>query len=95
MKLKLVGEKTNFIVRSQKVMLKCVSLSAKDVATGSYVMSTYVVAEGDYLSRIADDNATTVAELIRFNDLKSDTDIHPNQILKLPVKLTGNLVDEI
>ena len=69
-KLKLVGEKTNFIVRSPKVMLKGVNLSAKDVATGSYIRSTYVVAEGDYLSRIADDNATTVAELIRLNDLK-------------------------
>ncbi len=93
-KLKLVGEKTNFIVRSPKVMLKGVNLSAKDVATGSYIRSTYVVAEGDYLSRIADDNATTVAELIRLNDLKSDTDIHPNQILKLPVKLTENSVPE-
>lgn len=91
-KLKLVGEKTNFIVRSPKVMLKGVNLSAKDVATGSYIRSTYVVAEGDYLSRIADDNATTVAELIRLNDLKSDTDIHPNQILKLPVKLKENSV---
>ena len=91
-KLKLVGEKTNFIVRSPKVMLKGVNLSAKDVATGSYVRSTYVVAEGDYLSRIADDNATTVAELIRLNDLKSDTDIYPNQILKLPLKLKENSV---
>lgn len=62
------------------------NLSAKDVATGAYVRSTYIVAEGDYLSRIADDNGTTTAELVRLNNLKSDTDIHPGQILKVPVK---------
>lgn len=85
-KLQLIGEKTNFIVRSPKVLLKGVNLSAKDVATGTYVRSTYIVAEGDYLSRIADDNHTTTAELIRINNLKSDTDIHPGQVLKIPVK---------
>ena len=85
-KIKLIGEKTIFIVRSPKVLLKGVNLSAKDVATGTYVRSTYIVAEGDYLSRIADDNHTTTAELIRINNLKSDTDIHPGQVLKIPVK---------
>ena len=85
-KLQLIGEKTTFIVRSPKVLLKGVNLSAKDVATGTYVRSTYIVAEGDYLSRIADDNHTTTAELIRINNLKSDTDIHPGQVLKIPVK---------
>ena len=85
-KIKLIGEKTIFIVRSPKVLLKGVNLSAKDVATGTYVRSTYIVAEGDYLSRIADDNHTTTAELIRINNLKSDTDIHPSQVLKIPVK---------
>lgn len=85
-KLQLIGEKTNFIIRSPKVLLKGVNLSAKDVATGAYVRSTYIVAEGDYLSRIADDNGTTTAELVRLNNLKSDTDIHPGQILKVPVK---------
>ena len=85
-KIELVGEKTIFIVRSPKVLLKGVNLSAKDVATGTYVRSTYIVAEGDYLSRIADDNHTTTDELIRINNLKSDTDIRPGQILKIPVK---------
>ena len=85
-KIKLIGEKTIFIVRSPKVLLKGVNLSAKDVATGTYVRSTYIVAEGDYLSRIADDNHITTAELIRINNLKSDTDIHPGQVLKIPVK---------
>lgn len=85
-KIQLVGEKTTFIVRSPKVLLKGVNLSAKDVATGSYVRSTYIVAEGDYLSRIADDNHTTTEELIRINNLSSDVDIHPGQILKIPVK---------
>lgn len=85
-KVQLIGEKTNFIVRSPKVLLKGVNLSAKDVATGTYVRSTYIVAEGDYLSRIADDNHTTTAELIRINNLKSDTDIYPGQVLKIPVK---------
>lgn len=84
--IQLVGEKTTFIVRSPKVLLKGVNLSAKDVATGSYVRSTYIVAEGDYLSRIADDNHTTTEELIRINSLSSDVDIHPGQILKIPVK---------
>ena len=85
-KIQLVGEKTVFIVRSPKILLKGVNLSAKDVATGTYVRSTYIVAEGDYLSRIADDNHTTTDELIRINNLKSDTDIRPGQILKIPVK---------
>ncbi len=85
-KIELVGEKTIFIVRSPKVLLKGVSLSAKDVATGTYVRSTYIVAEGDYLSRIADDNHTTTDELIRINNLKSDTDIRSGQVLKIPVK---------
>lgn len=85
-KIQLVGEKTIFIVRSPKVLLKGVNLSAKDVASGTYIRSTYIVAEGDYLSRIAVDNNTTIAELIRINNLKSDTDIHAGQVLKIPVK---------
>lgn len=84
-KIQLIGEKTTFIIRSPKILLKGVNLSAKDVATGTYLRSTYVVAEGDYLSRIADDNHTTTVELIRINSLKSDTDIHPGQVLKIPV----------
>lgn len=85
-KIQLIGEKTTFIIRSPKVLLKGMSLSAKDMATGKYIRSTYIVAEGDYLSRIAEDNQTTVAELIHLNNLKSDIDIYPQQILKLPVK---------
>ncbi|OBY73995.1 LysM peptidoglycan-binding domain-containing protein [Acinetobacter gyllenbergii] len=85
-KIQLIGEKTVFIVRSPKILLKGVNLSAKDVATGTYVRSTYIVAEGDYLGRIADDNHTTTNELIRINNLKSDTDIRPGQILKIPVR---------
>ena len=85
-KIQLIGEKTVFIVRSPKVLLKGVNLSAKDVATGTYVRSTYIVADGDYLGRIADDHNTTTDELIRLNNLKSDTDIRPGQILKVPVK---------
>ena len=34
-KLQLVGEKTNFIIRSPKILLKGVNLSDKDVVTGS------------------------------------------------------------
>ena len=85
-KIQLIGEKTIFIVRSPKILLKGVNLSAKDVATGTYVRSTYIVAEGDYLGRIADDNNTTTDELIRINNLKSDSDIRPGQILKIPPK---------
>ncbi|OTG88603.1 LysM peptidoglycan-binding domain-containing protein [Acinetobacter sp. ANC 3813] len=85
-KVQLIGEKTNFIVRSPKVLLRGVNLSAKDVATGKYVKSTYIVAGGDYLSRIADDSHTTTTELILLNNLKSDVDIYPGQILKLPSK---------
>lgn len=85
-KIELVGEKTNFIIRSPKVLLKGINLSTKDVATGSYLRSTYIVAEGDYLSRIADDNHTTIGELVRINNLENDTNIYPGQILKIPVK---------
>lgn len=85
-KIELVGEKTNFIIRSPKVLLKGINLSTKDVATGNYLRSTYIVAEGDYLSRIADDNHTTTEELIRINNLENDTNIQPGQILKIPVK---------
>lgn len=84
-KIELIGEKTVFIIRSPKVLLKGVNLSVKDVATGDYVRSTYIIAEGDYLSRIADDNRTTITELIKINNLKNDTDIHPGQVLKIPV----------
>lgn len=85
-KIQLIGQKTTFIVRSPKILLKGVNLSAKDIATGTYVRSTYIVAEGDYLSRIANDNSTTIEELVRINSLKSDTDIREGQILKLPLK---------
>jgi len=88
-KIQLVGEKTIFIVRSPKVLLKGLNLSTKDVATGTYLRSTYIVAEGDYLSRIANDNQTTTSELIKINNLKSDTDIHPGQVLKIPAKKTA------
>lgn len=88
-KIHLIGEKTTFIIRSPKVLLKGLNLSAKDVATGTYIRSTYIVDEGDYLSRIAVDNNTTTAELLRINSLKKDTDIHPGQVLKLPIKQTN------
>ena len=80
-KIQLVGEKT--------ILLKGVNLSTKDVATGTYLRSTYIVAEGDYLSRIANDNQTTTSELMKINNLKSDTDINPGQVLKIPVKKTA------
>ena len=85
-KIQLIGDKTTFIVRSPKVLLKGVSLSVKDVVTGKYLRSTYIVAEGDYLSRIANDNDTTTIALITINNLKNETDIHPGQVLKIPVK---------
>lgn len=93
-KIQLVGEKTIFIIRSPKVLLKGVALTAKEITTGDYLRSTYIVAEGDYLSRIADDQKTTTAELIRLNQLSSDTDIRPGQILKIPPQpaLTQNSV---
>ena len=85
-KIQLIGDKTTFIVRSPKVLLKGVNLSAKDVVTGTYLRSTYIVAEGDYLSRIANDNDTTTIVLVIINNLKSETDIHPGQVLKIPIK---------
>ena len=85
-KIQLIGDKTTFIVRSPKVLLKGVNLSAKDVVTGTYLRSTYIVAEGDYLSRIANDNDTTTIVLVTINNLKSETDIHPGQVLKIPIK---------
>ena len=68
------------------MLLKGVNLSAKDVVTGTYLRSTYIVAEGDYLSRIANDNDTTTIVLVTINNLKSETDIHPGQVLKIPIK---------
>lgn len=88
-KIQLIGDKTTFIVRSPKVLLKGVNLSAKDVVTGTYLRSTYIVAEGDYLSRIANDNDTTTIVLVTINNLKSETDIHPGQVLKIPIKKNG------
>lgn len=85
-KIQLIGDKTTFIVRSPKVLLKGVNLSAKDVVTGTYLRSTYIVAEGDYLSRIANDNDTTTIVLVTINNLKSETDIHPGQVLRIPIK---------
>lgn len=87
-KIQLIGEKTIFTIRSPKVLLKGVKLTTKDVAHGGYVRSTYIVAEGDYLSRIAKDNNTTTAELIRINNLKNDQDIHAGQVLKIPTNKT-------
>lgn len=87
-KIQLIGEKTIFTIRSPKVLLKGVKLTTKDVAQGGYVRSTYIVAEGDYLSRIAKDNNTTTAELIRINNLKNDQDIHAGQVLKIPTNKT-------
>lgn len=86
----LLGTKTLFIVRSPKVLLKGLNLSAKDVATGDYLRSTYIVASGDYLSRIAEDQKTTTAELVRINQLRNDTDIYPGQVLKIPPQPTQN-----
>lgn len=87
-KIQLVGEKTIFIIRSPKVLLKGIGLTVKEITTGDYLRSTYIVAEGDYLSRIANDQNTTTAELIRINQLSSDTNIHPGQILKIPPQPT-------
>lgn len=84
-KIQLIGEKTIFTIRSPKVLLKGVKLTTKDVAHGGYVRSTYIVAEGDYLSRIAKDNNTTTTELVRINNLKNDQDIHAGQVLKIPI----------
>ncbi len=69
-------------------MLKGLKLTTKEVAQGGYVRSTYIVAEGDYLSRIAKDNNTTTDELIRINNLKNDQDIHAGQVLKIPTNKT-------
>ncbi|HCA4898769.1 TPA: LysM peptidoglycan-binding domain-containing protein [Acinetobacter baumannii] len=87
-KIQLIGEKTVFTIRSSKVLLKGVKLSTKDIAQGGYIRSTYIVAEGDYLSRIAKDNNTTTAELVRINNLKNGQDIHAGQVLKLPTNKT-------
>lgn len=91
LKIELIGEKTVFIVRSPKILLKGLKLTAKDVATGSYVRSTYIVATGDYLERIATQNRTTTLELMKINGLKDDRDIHPGQVLKIPIPKTENL----
>ena len=44
---------------------------------------TYTVVKGDNLSRIASRNGTTVAELVRINDIKNANAINVGQVIKL------------
>lgn len=46
--------------------------------------STYTVKKGDTLSEIAVRYKTTVAELVRLNNIKNPNLIYPGQVLKLP-----------
>ncbi len=84
-KIKLIGEKTIFGVRSPKLLLKGVGLSIQDVGTGNYRRSTYLVAEGDYLSRIAIDNNVDIEVLKKLNNLPENGAIRAGQVLKLPI----------
>lgn len=56
--------------------------SDKKVTSSSKKAKTYTVKAGDNLTKIAESNGLTVAEIKEWNDLKSDV-IHEGQILKL------------
>jgi murein DD-endopeptidase MepM/ murein hydrolase activator NlpD len=47
------------------------------------VAGTYTVVKGDNLTRIASRNGTTVAELVRINDIKNANLINVGQVIKL------------
>jgi murein DD-endopeptidase MepM/ murein hydrolase activator NlpD len=47
------------------------------------VSGTYTVVKGDNLTRIASRNGTTVAELVRINDIKNANLINVGQVIKL------------
>jgi LysM repeat protein len=47
------------------------------------VSGTYTVVKGDNLTRIASRNGTTVAELVRINNIKNANLINVGQVIKL------------
>jgi murein DD-endopeptidase MepM/ murein hydrolase activator NlpD len=49
----------------------------------SVAVATYTVVAGDNLTRIASRNGTTVAELVRLNNIKNANLINVGQVLKL------------
>lgn len=62
--------------------------SDKKITSSSKKAKTYTVKAGDNLTKIADDNGVSVADLKEWNDLKSDV-IQEGQVLKLyPTKET-------
>ncbi|WP_158206651.1 glycoside hydrolase family protein [Pseudoduganella flava] len=60
---------------------------------GEYQRRTYKVKPKDNLWRIARDNGTSVQELARLNGIKPTDMIHPDQVLKLPLRKDGAAPD--
>ncbi len=75
---------TDKIIVGQKLKV----YSDKKVTSSSKKAKTYTVKSGDNLTKIAEDNGVTVADIKDWNDLESDV-IQEGQVLKLyPVKET-------
>jgi murein DD-endopeptidase MepM/ murein hydrolase activator NlpD len=66
-----------------KAKQKAVAPKPVSVAPTPPVPGTYTVVKGDSLSRIASRNGTTVAELVRINDIKNANAINVGQVIKL------------
>lgn len=85
-KIELIGEKTTFVIKSPKVLIKDVELANKDQALGEYTRSTYTVSDGDGLIKIAKENNINLHDFLILNNLTLESKIHVGQILQLPVK---------
>jgi murein DD-endopeptidase MepM/ murein hydrolase activator NlpD len=66
-----------------KAKQKAVAPKPVSVAPIPTPAGTYTVVKGDNLSRIASRNGTTVAELVRINDIKNANAINVGQVIKL------------
>jgi murein DD-endopeptidase MepM/ murein hydrolase activator NlpD len=62
---------------------KAAPVPPKSPAAPTSVSGTYTVVKGDNLTRIASRNGTTVAELVRLNNIKNANLINVGQVLKL------------
>lgn len=88
---------------SEKFSLKLVSSKKKEEVTlaksegeaGSYKRKTYIVKEGDYLYKIAKENATTAQAIADLNSMTLDCKIFPGKVLKLPNKEAASIAVDV
>lgn len=75
----------SFILSGEKLNL--------NKSQGESEQAMYVVKAGDTISKIANDNNTTIAEIVQLNNLQNDNLIFVGQVLKLHEKVTPVVVD--